>query len=208
MPGGVSRQEESVCGGPAGGPPWFLWPRSLPGGPGVPGALAEGGGCAGPATGQLWPSGCPSGLGGCWPWRRKTAQAPAPVWRENQGTSSPSHFMPRVHPTVKASDPAWQLVVPRGPGAGACSAGPTGSGARGEGAGRCCRPGSPPPGPPGSPRWAGRWAGGSHRTPARPLRGEHPPQRRAAAPHRGLGPRGGAGQGDRPKCPLVPSGSQ
>lgn len=77
-----------MCGGPAWGPPWFPRPRGLPGGPCVRGAPAEGGGCAGPAsraslpgalaaTGQLWPSGCPSGVGGCGPWRRETAQAPS-----------------------------------------------------------------------------------------------------------------------------------
>lgn len=50
-------------------------------------------------------------------------------------------------------------------------AAPTGSGGCRAGAGRCCPPGSRPPGPPGSPGSAERWVAGSHRTPGCPLQG-------------------------------------
>lgn len=109
--------------------------------------------------------------------------------RGKQGPSPPPRLA-RAHPPEPQP-----RAVPRGPGRRAGPAGPTGSGAGRAGAGRCCRPGSRPPGPPGSPRWAGRWAGGSRRTPARLLRGQrlpHPPGPGAAG-------RGRAGR--PPGCP-------
>lgn len=81
VPGGVSRQEGSVCRAPGWGPP-----RLLPGGPCARGAPAKGRGCTRPASqaplpgslggrGPLWPSGYPSGEGELGPWMREKAQA-------------------------------------------------------------------------------------------------------------------------------------
>lgn len=73
VPGGVSRHEESACRGPAWRPPRLC----LPGGPCARGAPEEGRARIWLASrapletsGQLWPSGCPSGVVWCGPWRQ------------------------------------------------------------------------------------------------------------------------------------------
>lgn len=93
--GGVSRHEESTWGEPAWGPPWLMQLGCLTERPCTRGAPTEGSKHVGPASqaprlealegrGQLWLSGCPSGVVWCRPW-----------WGQGEGAQMPGHLTPR-----------------------------------------------------------------------------------------------------------------